>query len=510
MGGSHVVFGNPFYGAFFFLLCSMLFTVLHKRDRNHGFREIASYRVFSSMVFYTILAMNLGALMCACHLLYPFSQFELRDYLSVVAWILLVAAAEWGCNYFLRKRKIGTGFGTFLTGALIWIVADWFMFHHSGGFLRTLWTFLWGIGIALVSAGLRCFAEAFEAVGIFEGGKSREELDRSNRAVMRTASIVSSAVMTAALLLWFFVVPTAKDGQLPRALRLIQIQLPLLPMIVAICAALNQPLDARSYEKLMNYLDGGEGDERVREKLRDLLVRKYRMRHAVRILSSIARPFLRLRVSGKENLRKNEYPSVFVCNHGFIYGPITAVIYLPTYFRPWIHDAMLDREKTTEELAYSFPHLPRFLSRMLAGLVCGVLRSCDPIPVVRGNSRDVMSTFELSISALEDGDNLLLFPEHPNPRTRDGDPDQDVSTLRGFFTGFAHIGKMYYEKTGQSLLFYPLYTDAGRREFRIGEPVRYDPSLSPRESKAAIATELHARMQELSESDDSELVGDGK
>ena len=224
------------------------------------------------------------------------------------------------CNsylYMLRRQKIAVGFGTFLLGAIIWIIADLFMFYAAKEIIRVLWTFLWGLGIALSSAGLRYFADAFEAVGVLEGGRTRDELDRSNHAVLRTASIVSSLVMTAVLLLWLLVLPSASDGQLPLILRIVQIQLPLLPMIFAVLAALNQPLDARSYEKLMIYLDGEEGDERIRENLR-------------------------------------------------------------------------------------------------------------------------------------------------------------------------------------SLLFYPIFTDAGRHEFRIGEPVRYDASLPPRESKAAIAAELHARMTGLS------------
>ena len=500
-GGSHVLWGNPIYGAVSFMLCSIIFTLLVHRKGDRGFHSLASYRVFSNMVFYAILALNLGGLMCLCHELAPFTQSAMPDYLAAGAWILMVAAAEWGCNLLLSKRKIAIGFGSFLSGALIWIASDWFIFHTSKALFQVLWTFLWGIGIALVSAGLRYFADAFEAVGVLEGGKTRESLEQSNHAVMRSASLVSSLVMIAVLLLWIGILPSAEDGQFPLILRILQIQLPLIPMIIAVFAALNQPLDARSYEKLMNYLDGGEGDPRVRENLMVLFVRKYRVRYVIRILSSIVRPFLRLKVSGEENLKRGEYPSVFVCNHGFIYGPISAVVYLPTYFRPWIHDAMLDKEKTAVELAFSFPRLPRAAIRAMASLVCKVLNSCDPIPVVRGNSRDVMTTLHASLDALAEGDNLLIFPELPNSRTRDGKAgageEEEGSNLRNFFTGFAHIGKMYFEKTGQSLLFYPLYTDATRREFRIGEPVRYDPTLPSRESKTAIAEELHSRMVDL-------------
>ena len=92
------------------------------------------------MAFYTILAMDLGALMCICHLLTPFNEFSLRNYLSVGFWILFVAAAEWGCNYLLRRQKISVGFGTFLLGATIWIIADWFIFHPAKESIGILWS----------------------------------------------------------------------------------------------------------------------------------------------------------------------------------------------------------------------------------------------------------------------------------------------------------------------------------------------------------------------------------
>ena len=50
--------------------------------------------------------------------------------------------------------------------------------------------------------------------------------------------------------------------------------------------------------------------------------------------------------------------------------------------------------------------------------------------------------------------------------------------LRTFYTGFAHIAKMYFDRTGKALLFYPLYSDMDERAFRIGEPVAYDPRWS--------------------------------
>lgn len=499
MAGSHVLSGSPFWGALLFLAASLVPLLLPAEKTEDKFRDIASYKVFSRMTLYASLALNLGALMCICHMLLPSGGFAPEPYLLAGAWILMIAIVEWAVGKLLQKQKIALGFGTFMTGALIWIASDLLIFTVAGTrFLFTLWTFFWGVGLALVAAGLRHFSDAFEAVGALEGGLGRDDLDRSNAAVERTSILISTVFMLAAVILWKVLPPLSKDGQIPTVLRICEIQLPLIPMLIAVFAALNQPLDTRSYEKLMNCLDGEDGDERVYESLRNLLVRKYRVHYLVRILSSVIKPFLRLKVSGKENLMHKEYPSVFVCNHGFMYGPISAVIYLPTYFRPWIHDVMLDREKVFTEMSFSFPKVPPRLLRVASNFTCHVLNACDPIPVVRGTTHDVIATLEASLSALEDGDNLLIFPELPNNKTREGQEDADPQQLRNFYTGFAHIGKMYYESTRRSLLFYPIYSDGERREFRIGEPVSYDPALPSRESKAAIAAELHKRMTELS------------
>ncbi len=276
---------------------------------------------------------------------------------------------------------------------------------------------------------------------------------------------------------------------------------------MALVFALVHPLDKRNREKLMLFIDSRTRKERVRESLQNMLVRKYRIRASARLVCFFLRPFLRLRVSGLEKLRKDEYPSVFVCNHGFMYGPVAATIYLPTYFRPWIHDVMLSRQSATEEIAWSFPGFLKVTGKRLgmwiisqaAAIVSTLMSAFYPIPVVRGTSRDLLKTFSDSITALEEGDNLLIFPERPGARTRSGVGSQDegADELREFFTGFAHLGKMYYDQTGQELLFYPLYCDRKDRAFRIGDPVRYDSSLPSREGKQALAQALHQRIVAL-------------
>lgn len=472
---------------------------------------ISSYRIFSNMTLYSTIALSIGVMMFFCLMLVRGSaEFQARTYLNMLAWLFGIGTAATVFGNLIKKQWIALGLTEFIFGATIWIFGAIFMFRAKTTLGVIAWMAAWGIGIALIDSAIRQFHRDFEAVGqIPDEVFSAEKVEITNSLVSMASSIISSVTMLVVMALWTFLAPEIYTIEnLPRILQVSMMQIPVIYMLVAIVFALRQPLDARNREKLMLYIERHSRDERIRESLNKLLVKKYMTRFGVKVICTLARPFLHLKVSGMENLRKNEYPSIFVCNHGFIYGPVAAVIYLPTYFRPWIHDVMLDRQLCAKEISYSFKGFLRFTGQRIGGTiirwatrpVCWALNSFNPIPVARGSSHDVMSTFELSMDALKDGDNILIFPEHPSKRTKSGgeDADADPSGLRNFYTGFAHIGKMYHDETGKSLAFYPLYSDSEKRLFKIGEPILYDPALSPRDSKRQIASALYERMQGLS------------
>lgn len=477
------------------------------RSIENKYEMLASYKLFSDMNLYSTIAINLGIMVFFFYMLVPLrTAFDWHPYAGMVAWLLLVFAVLAVAGAVVRKRWKGVALAEFIAGALTWLFGMIMMFNGDTVIARLVWTVVWGVGMSFMSSAIRKFYFDFEAVGRIVGeGYDREELNVSNMIVSTTASIASSAIMLLVMFLWTFVVPAVHDDGFPKIFNVFVMQLPAVFMLVAVVLALRQPLDSRNREKLMIFIEERSKNENVRESLQRMFVRKYRMRFGVKIACTLARPFLRLKVSGTENLRKKDYPSVFVSNHNFIYGPIAAVIYLPTYFRPWIHNVMLEEETARREISRSFSIVLRIFGKRIGGaiigfatrLTCWALNSFNPIPVVRGASRDVMSTFEKSIRALEEGDNILIFPEKPKRMVGSGDEvGEDV--LRTFYTGFAHIAKMYYDRTGRALLFYPLYSDMTERAFRIGKPVAYDPSLEPHEGKRQLAEQLQKRVSDLS------------
>ena len=472
------------------------------------FEQVSSYQIFTNMNLYATIAMDLGVMMCFLLGVLIFGpDFSYRIYLYMVVWLAFVNVILEVGTYLIRRQRWTTGLSGFILGAVCWVVGFFFLSRTRSPQGVFLWVTVWGGGMAILTASIRRFQLDFAAIGEVTEDLGVKELKVSNIISSTVAYIVSSSIMLVIVALGAFLPPDIEPGghlSWPENALLL---LPVGFMLVALVFALVHPLDKRNREKLMLFIDSRTRKERVRESLQNMLVRKYRIRASARLVCFFLRPFLRLRVSGLEKLRKDEYPSVFVCNHGFMYGPVAATIYLPTYFRPWIHDVMLSRQSATEEIAWSFPGFLKVTGKRLgmwiisqaAAIVSTLMSAFYPIPVVRGTSRDLLKTFSDSITALEEGDNLLIFPERPGARTRSGVGSQDegADELREFFTGFAHLGKMYYDQTGQELLFYPLYCDRKDRAFRIGDPVRYDSSLPSREGKQALAQALHLRIVAL-------------
>ena len=216
-----------------------------------------------------------------------------------------------------------------------------------------------------------------------------------------------------------------------------------------------------------------------------------------RFVARIAKLFWRRKVIGQDIIDRSK-ASVFTCNHGRTAGPVTAVVYLPVRFHPWINGCMLDREEATDTMMRTFrdrfnflgPKLKRGIIHWISGMICHFLNSFEPIPVYKGMPKASADTIEQSVETLIRGENLLIFPEKPKDR-------YDEDSYKDFNTGFAALGKAYYDRTGLRLDFYPAWSDRGSHTFRIGKPVTFDPANEARMEKQRISAELRERMETL-------------
>ncbi len=110
------------------------------------------------------------------------------------------------------------------------------------------------------------------------------------------------------------------------------------------------------------------------------------------------------------------------------------------------------------------------LAHVIASLSTPLLRATGCIPVYPDAAR-LRKTFEISLTLLQEGKCLLIFPEDP---TLPADP---ITHMTPFKKGFALLGEWFYHRTRERLRFYPLAVHESRCVM-VGQPVTYDP-LNP-------------------------------
>ena len=219
----------------------------------------------------------------------------------------------------------------------------------------------------------------------------------------------------------------------------------------------------------------------------------------VRGVMTVVKPFLGMKTQGVENIDMASCPSVFICNHGVSIGPVAALIYLPVHFRPWIHDKMLVPEDAEATMTRTFENRYNFLGqrtkrriiRRVSVYMADAMASFNPIPVSRIDPMRMLNTVQSSIQALEEGDNLLIFPENPAEH-------YDAESFRNLHPAFGILGYQYYQKTGKNLVFYPCFADKRGRRFAIGKPVVYTPTEDVQTGIRRVVSQVQAEMIELS------------
>lgn len=228
---------------------------------------------------------------------------------------------------------------------------------------------------------------------------------------------------------------------------------------------------------------------------------------AIRALIAFLRFVYPHRVQGEEHLRQHEDGTMLlVCNHGEIYGPVAAMLFLNARFRPWVLSRMMEMDEIVEHMYYGTMERQKWLPeswkrpllRAIAPAMCWLFRGVNAIPVYRGKPKDLLKTFRLTLDAMQDGDNILIFPEDADEHEegKSGFVKGDVSK---FYTGFAMIGPMAWAKMRRRAVFVPVYANRKKRLITIGKGIAFDPETPVNEEKLRIAQQLRAVMHEMSQ-----------
>ena len=191
-----------------------------------------------------------------------------------------------------------------------------------------------------------------------------------------------------------------------------------------------------------------------------------------------------------------EAPSVFIVHHQNMSGPVHALLTLPVQAHIWVYRVFFDRNECYRQYVdYTFTKrfgMPKILAVPLAFIVSlavpSVVGSFSAIPVNR-NSRDILKTFQLSHKALLKGENLIISP--------DVNYDDSSRSMGEIYTGFFHLEKNYFKKTGKHLSFVPISYSVKKQKLVIGNAIKFDDETPYNEQKEKVALYIKNEINDI-------------
>ena len=180
-------------------------------------------------------------------------------------------------------------------------------------------------------------------------------------------------------------------------------------------------------------------------------------------------------------------PSVFVCNHAAVRGPVMMTLDFVIKHQTWVVHCATDREKTPNYAFHDiltgesrrFKGFYRFLARIITVMLPTLLKYEPVIPVYHDSN--ILTSFKQSIKALNDGDSLVIFGESTERYT---------AYINRLQPGFIDFARLYYRRSGKRLNFYPVYVEKKNAVISVGKPIAYDPELPMDEQRGLIADYL--------------------
>jgi len=110
----------------------------------------------------------------------------------------------------------------------------------------------------------------------------------------------------------------------------------------------------------------------------------------------------------------------------------------------------------------------KFLAFFLGWMSVNVMNALRAIAVYRDSPMKLRQTLRESVEALEHGDNLMIFPEHPEDKYEKGGVSE-------FSPGFLMLAEAWWKKSGKKLRILPVYASREARTFTFGNEIVYEP-----------------------------------
>ena len=176
----------------------------------------------------------------------------------------------------------------------------------------------------------------------------------------------------------------------------------------------------------------------------------------------------KMELVGLENLP--DEPCAIIGNHTQLHGPIAGELYFPDNCYTWCAAPMMELKEVP---AYAYRDfwsqkpkvlrpLFKLVSYIIAPLSVLIFNNARTIAVYRDNR--ILSTFRESITKLQNGNNIIIFPEQDKKHNH---------IVYDFQEGFVDIARLYYKRTGKELSFVPLYIAPKLKKMYLGKPIKF-------------------------------------
>lgn len=197
-------------------------------------------------------------------------------------------------------------------------------------------------------------------------------------------------------------------------------------------------------------------------------------------------------VVGVENLPSES--CIVVGNHAQMNGPICCELYFPRKRQTWCAAQMMHLREVP---AYAFedfwrdkPRRSRWFFKILSYLIA-------PLSVVIFNNAEcigvyhdarVARTFKQTVTALQAGEDVVIFPECREPHNH---------IVQTFQQRFVDVARLYYKRTGKALCFVPMYIAPALKQIHLGQPVCFNPEAPIDEERQRICEQLMKQITDI-------------
>ncbi len=198
------------------------------------------------------------------------------------------------------------------------------------------------------------------------------------------------------------------------------------------------------------------------------------------------------KLAGTEHLPAE--PCVVVGNHSQMFGPIAGELHMPGKHYIWCAGEMMNRAEVHDYAFRDFwSNEPRclhwffkLLSYAITPLAVCLFNNAHTVPVY--HDARLITTFRQSIERLQEGNSIIIFPEHY---------DEHNNIVHDFQDKFVDLARFYYRKTGKTLSFVPLYLAPELRLMTFGEPVCFDAAAPIEAERRRICDALMDRITDI-------------